>query len=106
MRYDIPDSSATGVSKCEQVLGRLRELSLKNVDDKSLAIIINSLVISLAQFAVLEATLSASDCTHIEEAIMEKVHRGYGLTTSDMKEIIFLSPQNLGMGLQNFTGTM
>ena len=106
MRSDMPDSSATGDSKCEQVLSRLREISLINIDDKSLAIIINSLVVSLAQFAALEATLLISDCTCIDKAIVEKVRRGYGLTKSDMKEIIFLSPQNLGMGIRNFTGTM
>ena len=105
MRSDMPDSSATGNSKCEQVLGRLRELSLKNIDDKSLAIIINSLVVSLAQFAALEANLSISNCTRLDKAIVDKVRRGYGLTKSDMKEIIFLSPQNL-MGIRNFTGTM
>ena len=106
MRSDMPDSSTTGDSKCDQVLCRLRELSLRNLDDKSLAIIFNSLVVSLAQFAALEATLSASDCARLDKAIVERVREGYGLTKSDMKEIIFLSPQNLGMGIRNFTGTI
>ena len=77
MRSDMPDSSATGASKCEEVLCRLHDLSLKHIDDKALAIIINSLVVSLAQFATLEATLSIAGCTRI-------VRRDYGLTASNM----------------------
>ena len=106
MRSDLPDSSVTGSSKCEQILCRLRELSLRNIDDKALAIIINSLVVSLAQFAALEATLSTTDCTRIDKAIAEKVRRGYGLTASDMKEVISLPPRQLGMGIRSFTGTI
>ena len=106
MRSDMPDSSATGTSKCEQALARLRELSLKNVDDKALAVIINSLVISIAQFAALEANISISDCTKVDKAIAEKVRRGFGLTKNDMKEIMFLPQQQLGMGIRNFTGTI
>ena len=105
-RTDMPDSSATGASRCVQVLCRLRELSLRHVDDKALAIIINSLVVSLAQFAVLETTISIADCTKLDKAIIEKVRRGFGITASDMKEIILLSPKNLGMGIRNFTGTI
>ena len=106
VRTDMPDSSATGASRCEQVLCRLRELSLRHVDDKVFAIIINSLVVSLAQFTVLETTVSIADCRKLDRVIVEKVRRGLGITASDMKEIIFLSPKNLGMGIRNFTGTI
>ena len=102
MRTSKPDSSATGDSKCEQVVCRLRDLRLSHIDDKALAIIINSLVVSLAQFAVLEATLSIADCTKMDRTIVEKVWRGYGVTASDVKAIIYLTPQQLGLGMMRW----
>ena len=50
-----PNSSATGKAKCQQALMRISQLSLTRVDDKALGITINSLVVSIAQFAALEA---------------------------------------------------
>ena len=52
---DRPNSRATGKAKCQQALYRISQLSLNRVDDKALGIIINSLVVSIAQFAALEA---------------------------------------------------
>jgi hypothetical protein len=45
-RSDRPDSRATGKAKCQQALMRISQLILSKVDDKALAIIINSLVVS------------------------------------------------------------
>ena len=79
---------------------------MRHVDDKALAIIINSFVVSLAQFDVLETTISIADCTRLDRAVVDNVRRGFGLTASDMKEVIFLSPTKLGMGIRNLTGTI
>jgi hypothetical protein len=76
---------------------RISQMSLNKVDDKALSIIINSLVVSIAQFAALEAT--SAECGKVDRAILNKVRRGFGLSQNDMKDVIFLKHQQLGMGV-------
>jgi hypothetical protein len=101
-----PDSKPTGTAKCQQALMRLSQLSLNRVDDKALAIIINSLVVSIAQFAALEANISSAECNKVDRAILNKIRKGYGLARNDMKDVVFLRHQQLGMNVRSFHGTM
>ena len=105
-RSDKPDSRATGKAKCQQALMRITQLSLRKVDGKALAIIINSLVVSIAQFAALEANTTSAECGKVDRAILNKVRRGFGLSQKDMKDVVFLQPQQLGMGVRSFQGTV
>ena len=88
-RSDKPDSRATGKVKCQQALMRISQMSLNKVDDKLLSIIINSLVVSIAQFAALEANITSAECGKVDRAILNKVRRGFGLSQNDMKNVVF-----------------
>jgi hypothetical protein len=96
-RSDRPDSRATGKAKCQQALMRISQMSLNKVDDKALSIIINSLVVSIAQFAALEANITSAECGKVDRAILNKVRRGFGLSQNDMKNVVFLKHQQLGV---------
>ena len=72
-RSDKPNSRATGKAKCQQALARISQMSLTKMDDKALAIIINSLVVSIAQFAALETDINNAECGKIDRAILNKV---------------------------------
>ena len=85
---------------------RITQLSLRKVDDKALAILINTLVVSIAQFAALEANITSAECGKIDRATINAIKKGFGLSQKDMKEVIFLRHQQLGMGARNFHGTM
>ena len=106
MRTDRPDSKATGVAKRDQALTRLNKMRFNGIDDKALSIILNSLVVSLAQFAALESNISSADCNKIDRLILNKVHKGFGLSKNVMMDVIFLSNKQLGMNVRNFHGTM
>jgi hypothetical protein len=75
---------------------------VKAVDDKTLAIIINQLVISCAQYAVLEANMTANDLMKIDRAVIAKVRQGFKITAKDMKEWIFLPHEDFGMNIRSF----
>ena len=106
MRSDRPDSKATGIAKRNQALARLNQINLNKIDDKALSIIVNSLVVSIAQFAALESNISSADCNRIDRLILNKVRKGFSLAQNDMKDVIFLSNQQLGMNVRCFHGTI
>jgi hypothetical protein len=81
-------------------------MNMRGLDDKSIAIVINSLVISLAQFAALESNISIEDCNLIDRTIINKIRKGYSLAKNDMKDIMFVSHQKMGMNVRSFLGTM
>ena len=101
-RTDRPESAATGRDKCVKVINRVNQMYVKAVDDKTLAIIINQLVISCAQYAVLEANMTAEDLMKIDRAIIAKVRQGFKITAKDMKEWIFLPHEDFGMNIRSF----
>ena len=106
MRSDRSDSKATGTAKRDQALIRLHQMNLNKIDDKALSIIINSLVVSIAQFAALESNISSADCNRNDRLILKKVRKGFSLALNDMKDVIFLSNQQLGMNIRSSHGTM
>jgi hypothetical protein len=106
MRSDRPDSKATGTAKKDLALMRLHQMHLNRIDDKALSIIINLLIVSIAQFAALESNISSADCNRIDRLILKKVRKGFSLAQNDMKDVIFLSNQQLGMNVRCFHGTM
>jgi hypothetical protein len=104
-RTDRPDSTATGIAKCNQALARLAQINLRNIDDKVVAIIINSFIISFAQFEALESDGTITQLNKVDRAILNKVRKSFSLARNDMKEIIFLPCSKMGMGIRSFTGT-
>ena len=106
MRTDSPDSTATGKAKVQQVIARLAKMNMRGLDDKSIAIVINSLVILLAQFAALESNISIEDCNLIDRTIVNKISKGHSLAKNDMKDIMFVSHRKMGMNVRSFLGTM
>ena len=104
-RTDRPNSTATGIAKCNQALARLSQLNLRNIDDKAMATIINSFIISFAQFAALESDATTTQLNKVDRAILNKVRKTFSLARHDMKEIIFLPYTKMGMGIRSFTGT-
>ena len=74
-RTDRPDYTETGIIKCNQALARLARLNFSSIDDKAIAIIINTFIISYVQFAALEADLETSDLNKVDRAIINKVRR-------------------------------
>ena len=76
MATDQADSTATGTSKYKQTLARLAKMNLRGLDDKTIAIAVNSLAISIAQFAALEANISIEQCLEIDRACINKIRKG------------------------------
>ena len=105
-RTDKPDYTQTGILKCNQALARLSRMNFRSIDDKAIAIIINTFIISYAQFAALEADVEVSDLNRVDRAIINKVRKGYSLAKCDMKEVMLIPHQKLGMNIRSFLGTM
>ena len=105
-RTDKPDYTETGIRKCNQALARLSRMNFRSIDDKAIAIIINTFIISFAQFAALEADMEVTDLNNVDRAIINKVRRGYSLAKCDMKEVMLIPHQKLGMNIRSFLGTM
>lgn len=105
-RTDRPDYTETGVRKCNQALARLARLNFRSIDDKAIAIIINTFIVSYVQFAALEADVETSHLNNVDRAIINKVRRGYSLAKCDMKEIMLLPHRKMGMNIRSFLGAM
>ena len=105
-RTDRPDYTETGIRKCNQAIARLSRLNFRSIDDKAIAIIINTFITSYAQFAALEADVKIADLNKVDRAIINKVRRGYSLAKCDMKEVMLIPHRQLGMNIRSFLGTM
>ena len=105
-RTDKLDYSETGIRKCDQAIARLARMNFRSIDDKAISIIINTFIISYAQFAALEADVDTADLNRVDRAIINKVRKGYSLAKCDMKEIMLLPHRKLGMNIRSFLGTI
>lgn len=82
---------------------RLARLNFRSIDDKAL---VNTFIISFAQFTTVKADVVIADLNRVDRAIINKVRRGYSLAKCDMKEVMLIPHRQLGMYIRSFLGTM
>ena len=77
-------------------IDRLNLSSLKN--DKTIKIVINSLVVPVYQFGILENKCSPLVYDKMDVVLINKVRQAIGFAWCDAKQLMFVSEDNFGMG--------
>jgi len=85
-------------------IDRLSLSSLKN--DKCIKIAVNSLVVPVYQFGILENQCCPETYDIMDKMIISKVQKALGYAWCDAKQLLFVSEANYGMGINSISVTM
>jgi hypothetical protein len=101
---DTTESAQKRASLLSYKIDRLNLSSLKN--DKSIKIAINSLVVPVYQFGILENQCCPAVYDAMDIVLLNKVKKAIGFAWCDAKQLMFVSEANFGMGIRSVSGEM
>ena len=91
-------------NKIQKSLLRLRQERISNLPPNVTGKIINTVLIPVAEFAILESKTNLDLLDMVDKKIISTCKANYNLGINDAKHMIFIPEKSLGMGLRSFTG--
>ena len=101
---DTSDSAKQRAYLLGQRIDRLNLSSIKN--DKTIKLAVNSLVVPVYQFGILENKCCPDTFDAMDQVIVNKIRKATGYAWCDAKQLLFVSEKNFGMGINSVSVLM